>query len=95
MEICCESWPILGEGLIGLGSIGKFEGIPNLFIEPFGVLENTREAGHVSTTDVDDVLDTIVASVNWSHTAQGTGVEAILDTLSTMRHSFSDIAHGG
>lgn len=59
------------------------------------MLENTCKACHVSTTDIDDVLDAIVASVDRSHTGEGTRVEAILDTLAAMGHGLSAIAHGG
>lgn len=95
MEICCESWSVFGEGLIGFGSIGEVEGIPDFFVEPFGVLEYACKASHVSATYIDDVLDAIVASVDGSHATEGTGVEAVLDTLVTMRHGLSAVAHGG
>lgn len=95
MEICCESGSVLREGLIGFGAIGEVEGIPDLLVEPFGVLEDTCEAGHVSATDIDDVLDAIVASVDGSHTGEGTGVEAILDSLGAVGHGLAAIAHGG
>lgn len=59
------------------------------------MLQDASETIDVTSADVNDVLDAVVAAIDRCNAAESAGIEAVLDALAAVGHGFSDVAHGG